>query len=132
MAYKIFLDINILIDFFDSKRLHHRDAVKLISMAEAKNCNASAYLVKKDYDTIAIKPVFTGLLAFTKIIPVDNFIYQLGIQYSINDLEDAVLYAAANQAKVDYFITNDLKDFNRLATPSLPIMQAKQFLTLVE
>ena len=140
MVYKIFLDINILIDFLDSKRLHHQDAVQLITKAEAGSCdvfvtesvlNTTAYLVRKDYDAIAIKPVFKGLLAFTEIIPVDNFIYQLGIQKSVTDLEDAVLYAAASHARLDYFMTNDLKDFNKLANLSLPILQANQFLKLV-
>jgi len=137
MAYKIFLDINILIDLLDNKRSNHSDAVSLMNYAEASACyalvtesvlNTTAYLIRKDYPPAKLRQLFNHLLAFVELIPVTTLIYTSGLQRTINDVEDAILYAAALHASVDYFITDDTKDFKKLEIPALPIMTAKDFL----
>jgi predicted nucleic acid-binding protein len=137
MAYKIFLDINILIDLLDEQRLHHSSAVELIHKAENNIClahvtesvlNTTAYLIRKDYPPAKLIALFNHLLSFTQVIPVDTITYSAGLQKAVNDIEDAVIYAAALKHKLDFFITNDLKDFKKLEQPYLPIVQAKSFL----
>ena len=138
MAYKIFLDINVLIDLLDSKRSNHTYAVDLIDKAEASSCygfvtesvlNTTAYLIRKDYSPAKVRPLFNHLLAFTELIPVTTLIYTAGLQRAQNDVEDAILYSAALHASVDFFITDDIKDFKKLEIPALPVMTAKDFLT---
>jgi len=137
MAYKIFLDINILIDFLDDKRNNHPDAVRLIDQAEASACyafvtesvlNTTAYLIRKDYTPPKLRQLFNHLLSFVELIPVTTLIYTSGVQRTINDVEDAILYTAALHASVDFFITNDIKDFKKLEIPTLPVITAKEFL----
>ena len=138
MAYKIFLDINVLIDLLDSKRSNHTYAVSLIDKAEASSCygfvtesvlNTTAYLIRKDYSPAKVRQLFNDLLAFVELVPVTTFIYTIGLQHMLNDVEDAILYAAALHASVDYFITNDTKDYKKLEIPALPVLTAKDFLS---
>ncbi len=140
MAFKIFLDINVLIDLLDNKRSNHTYAVSLIDKTEAASCygfvtesvlNTTAYLIRKDYSPAKVRQFFTDLLSFVELIPVTTFVYTLGLQHMKNDVEDAILYTAALHASVDYFITNDTKDFRKLEIPALPIMTAKEFLLLI-
>ena len=137
MAHKIFFDINILIDLLDDKRGSHPEAVRLIEQAEAAVCyafvtesvlNTTAYLIRKDYTSSKLRQLFNHLLSFVELIPVTTLIYTSGVQRTINDVEDAILYTAALHASVDFFITNDIKDFKRLEIPTLPVMTAKDFL----
>ena len=140
MGFKIFIDINIFIDLLDNERFHHLDAVNLFNEAEAEKCysfvtesvlNTTSYIIRKDYSIPKVKELFSHLLSFCKLIPVDNFVCEAGLQRTVNDVEDAILYTAALQAKMDYFVTNDKKDLKRIEVPSLPVLSAKDFLTLV-
>ncbi len=140
MAFKILIDTNILIDLLDAKRLNHQAAIDLFNEAENNNLsvfvsesvlNTTAYLVRKDYSVKQIKDVFQHLLSFVEIIPVNNFTYTAGLQMAVNDLEDAILYSAALAKRLDYFITNDIKDLRKIELPALPVMQAKDVLKLI-
>ena len=140
MAIRILVDTNILIDLLDAKRLNHEAAIDLFNEAENNSLsvfvsesilNTTAYLVRKDYSVTQIKEVFQHLLSFVEIIPVNNFIYAAGLQMAVNDLEDAILYSAALAKRLDYFITNDIKDLRKIEQPALPVMQAKDVLKLV-
>lgn len=140
MASKIFIDINILIDFLDPKRLKHIDAAELLDKAESGICmpyatesvlNTVAYLVRKDFNAKAVSAVFEHLLTFLEIIPVYKNAYQYALRNVANDVEDAVLYQAALENNIDYFITNDLKDFRKIATVSLPVKTAAELLKLL-
>ncbi len=140
MAFKILIDTNILIDLLDAKRLNHQAAIDLFNEAENNNLsvfvsesvlNTTAYLVRKDYSVKQIKDVFQHLLSFVEIIPVNNFTYTAGLQMAVNDLEDAILYSAALAKRLDYFITNDIKDLRKIELAALPVMQAKDVLKLI-
>ena len=138
MAFKIFLDINILIDLLDDKRTNHSDAVILIEQAEAgavyafvteSVLNTTAYLIRKDYTPPKLRQLFNHLLSFVELIPVTTLIYTSGVLRTINDVEDAILYTAALHASIDFFITDDIKDFRKLETPALQVMTASEFLS---
>ena len=139
MAYKIFLDINVLIDLLDNNRTNHSYAVSVINHAEAGDCyayvtesvlNTTAYLIRKDYPPAKLRQLFNHLLAFVELIPVTTLIYTNGVQRAINDVEDAILYTAALHKSIDFFITNDIKDFKKLEIPVLPVLFAKDFLSM--
>ena len=137
MARKVFLDINILVDLFDAKRKNHTDAIRLIAECEEKNCiafltesvlNTTAYLIRKDCSPQEITELFSHLLQFVELIPVNSVMYSAGLQRVSNDVEDAVLYTAAIHAGVKFFITSNIKDFKKLEIPALPIITAADFL----
>jgi predicted nucleic acid-binding protein len=137
MATKIFVDINIFIDLFDNKRANHQDAIVLFEHLENSNCNGfvtecvlntTAYLVRKDYTADKLKLMFQHLLSFVQLIPVSNSIYSNALNFNSPDIEDAVLYAAAIDAKLNYFITSNHKDFKKMEIASLPILSLKEFI----
>jgi predicted nucleic acid-binding protein len=137
MATKIFVDINIFIDLFDNKRANHQDAIVLFEHLENSNCNGfvtecvlntTAYLVRKDYTADKLKLMFQHLLSFVQLIPVSNSTYSNALNFNSPDIEDAVLYAAAIDAKLNYFITSNHKDFKKMEIASLPILSLKEFI----
>ena len=140
MAFNIFLDINIVADLLDNKRLWHKEASALFAAAEKEdiNCyvsesvlNTTAYIVSKNLPVTTTVSIFSYLLSFIKVLPISNKIYIEALQNVKNDIEDSVLYQIALSEKMDYFITNDLKDFKKIENSSLPVIQAKQLLELL-
>ncbi|RYY06188.1 MAG: PIN domain-containing protein [Sphingobacteriaceae bacterium] len=140
MAYKIFLDVNIMADFLDTDRKEHVTATALFSAIEKQKVkayfsesviNTTAYILRKIIETEAFKILMGDLLAIIKVLPCTNKIVKTAYLNAKNDLEDAVLYQIALNGKVDYFITNDNKDFQKLAHQSLPVLSAGKFLELI-
>jgi predicted nucleic acid-binding protein len=137
MAIKIFIDTNIFIDLFDNKRANHQDAVVLFEQLENGGCtgfvtecvlNTTAYLVRKDYAADKIKLMFQHLLSFIQLIPVSNVTYNNALHFTASDIEDAVLYAASIEAKLNYFISSNQKDFRKMEIASLPVLSLKEFI----
>lgn len=137
MVNKVFIDINILIDLFDASRQHHESAIILFDNMEEKKCkgyltesvlNTTSYLIRKDFNSSKLKAMFNHLLSFVDLIPVSNKTYLNGLNFSANDIEDAVLYAAALEAKLNFFITTNTKDFKKIEQSNLPIITSTEFL----
>lgn len=140
MAYKIFLDINIMADFLDTGRKEHIAAKELFLAIEKRKVkayfsesvvNTTGYLLRKIIEIDAFKVLIADLLALIIVLPCSNTIVKNAYLNAKNDLEDAVLYQIALSGKLDYFITNDNKDFQKLANQALPILSAGKFLELI-
>ena len=140
MAYKIFLDTNIVVDFFVHSRQEHASALDLISLAEKEEIsiyfsetviNTTTYLVRKSTYFNQFKILMEELFSFVQVLPCSNLIVQNAYKNAKNDLEDAVLYQIALEHKMDYFITSDIKDFKKIAKNSLPIVSAKKMLGII-
>lgn len=140
MVFKIFLDTNIIIDFFDARRSEHETAVQLFDFAE-KNIlaahssetvlNTTVYILRKEFRTDSMKTMLNHLLNFLDILPCSNTSYRRALQLSANDLEDAVLYQLAIDRKLDYFVTSNKKDFKNMESPLLPVVSAKELMKLL-
>jgi len=135
MAFKVFFDINILIDLLDKNRLNHQDAITIVRDAEEGNINGfvsesvlntTAYLIRKDFSTKQIIQLVNHLLSFVQVIPINTISYLSGLQRTINDIEDSILYSAALHEGLDFFITNDIKDFKKIEIAALPVIQARE------
>ncbi len=140
MAYKIFLDVNIMADFLDTDRKEHFTATALFSAIEKQKIkayfsesviNTTGYILRKIIEVDVFKTLMADLLKIIKVLPCTNEMVKAAYLNAKNDLEDAVLYQLAISGKLDYFITNDNKDFQKLANPSLPILSAEKFLELI-
>lgn len=141
MGFKLFIDINILVDLLDDERAGHKDAAALIDKAESGTCicyvtesvlNTTAYLVRKDYTVVAIAKMFSHLLGFILLLPVNTKTYRLALRLAVNDIEDAVLYKAAIENKLDYFVTSDSKDFKKIFSALLPVISSAAFIKLMD
>lgn len=141
MVFKLFIDINIIVDLLDADRPGHNDAVKLIEEAEAGNCkcfvtesvlNTTAYLVRKDYNVRYITKMFGHLLSFIQLLPVFTNTYQVALIRTANDLEDAALYQTAIENRLDYFVTGNVADFKKIIVNVLPIKSSAEILELMQ
>ena len=65
-----------------------------------------------------------------KIINPDNKIIKQALDAGFSDIEDAIqYYTALNAKRIDFFITNNVKDFKK-AIPLLPVITSKKFLEI--
>ncbi|MFT4092364.1 MAG: type II toxin-antitoxin system VapC family toxin [Niabella sp.] len=137
MGYKLFLDTNIVVDYFIADRSTHEDAIALftkISNMEVKAyfsesvINTASYLIRKHVSSSDLKIVMMDLLNYIQVLPCSNLIISEAYTNAANDLEEAVLYQIALRGKMDYFITSNIKDFKKIKLPSVEVLSAKQFL----
>jgi predicted nucleic acid-binding protein len=140
MAYKVFLDINVFVDFFDPNRLDNESATKLFNLIENKKAAAytsesvictTLYLIGKQYDNAALKALTKGILSNFGILPCSNLIFLQSLNLDFDDIEDAVIYSLAINNKLDYFITNDKQALRKLSTQKLPIITTNDFLMMM-
>lgn len=134
MAYKIFLDTNIIIDLF-MERKHELDAINEILILASKGVinlhisesviTTTFYVLRKEnrIDTLS---AFREMCKIISVIPFSkDILYQPIEKYK--DSEDGILYFIAVKNKMDFFITRNIKDFTFLV-PSLPVMSPTNFL----
>lgn len=139
MATKVFIDVNIMIDFFDGDRKEHDAAKQLFRLIENGKItayisesvlNTTAYLVRKSIPIAIFKQLIKELIEFIYVLPCTNGVVKEAYEHAKNDLEDAVLYYLALAHETDYFITSNKKDFNKLATAKLPVLSSRELLKL--
>lgn len=137
MATKIFIDTNLLIDFFDSLRSGHANAVKLFKAMEEDEIsgfvsesvlNTTVYILRKQYSSNELRSILEDMLSFIDILPCTAGIYLNSLKLSGADIENALLYQLALENGVDYFITENKKDFKKFAVPALPFLSSKEFI----
>jgi predicted nucleic acid-binding protein len=134
MAYKIFLDANVIIDLL-MERKQELDAInEIFNLAEKELINlyisesiiANAFYILRKEKRIDSLSVFREMCRIVDILPfTKDILYQPIEKYG--DKEDGLLYFLALKAKMNYFITRNVKDFTFLF-PSLPVMSPTNFL----
>ena len=141
MAFKVFLDVNIVVDYFLPQREGNNNARLLFEKIDGiyvqayfseSVVNTTSYLVRKIISQNDYKTVMADLLSFIKVLPCSTDIIHKAYANAKNDLEDAVLYQIALNGKMDYFITSNYKDLKKIALPSLPVLSAKELLKLAD
>jgi hypothetical protein len=75
------------------------------------------------------QPILQEINQFINIIPTYQNNLDSSYSSGFNDLEDAFQYfTALNESDMDYFITNNVKDF-KSALSKLPVITAKNLIT---
>lgn len=133
MVNKLFLDTNIIIDYVQ-ERSNELDAIKeIIYLAELEKIElfisesvitTSFYVLQKQkIDALSVLREIckmVNVILFSK----DTLYYPLE---KYKDIEDGILYFSASKAKMNFFITRNVKDF-AFTFPSLPVMSPANFL----
>jgi len=141
MAFKIFLDTNIIVDFFISLRKEHNNAKKIIELAEDGELfgflsesviNTTAYLVRKSAYFNNFKLLINELIGILNVLPCSNSTIHNAYLRAKNDLEDAVLYQLALEHNLDYFVTSDISDYKKIASASLPVVTSAELIKLID
>ncbi len=134
MAYRVFLDTNIIVDLL-MERKYELDAIYTIfKLAEQGEIDlyvsesvitTTFYVLRKDrkIDTLSI---FREICKTVNVVPFAKDILYYPLE-KYKDAEDGILYFLASKAKMNYFITRNVKDFTFLF-PSLPVKSPTNFL----
>ena|SRR5688572_23607361 len=135
MAFKVFLDANILLDF-TLKRDGYDNSKRIIEKVVSGDISAFmspsivhivGYWLTKAYGGSKAKELLLALLANIHVLEIDHEITILALHSKINDIEDALQYYTAIHHKVDVFISED-KQLKKEATALLAISTPLEFL----
>ena len=135
MAYKVFLDTNIIVDFLQPVRPFHNDALELFVGLSNQMFSAfitesiittTVYFVQKDYSLINLNILLQTLNQKLKMLSCSNHLVTLALQSNPPDFEDALLYQVALHHQMDYFVTSNNKDFKKIQQAALPVIRAKE------
>ena len=133
MANKLFLDTNIIVDYVQERK-NELDAIKeIMYLGELEKVElfisesiitTCFYLFQKQ--KIDALPVLREMCKIINVIPFSKDVLYLPVE-KYEDIEDGLLYFLAFKAKMNFFITRNVKDFSFLF-PSLPVMSPTNFL----
>lgn len=139
MVFSVFLDANVLLDFF-LQRENADLAEKIIAKAVEKDIAAYTtpsilhivgYWLTKEYGAAKAKQLLTSLLADVQIIDCDHQTAILALQSTIDDIEDSLQYFTAIKYKMTHFISSD-KKLKKAAIPQLVVYTPGEFLEEME
>lgn len=135
MGFKIFLDANVLLDFF-LKRDQYQRAKELMSLIVNGKMTAfitpsivhiTGYWLTKAYGAEKSKQLLIHLLIDVRVIDISRELTLLALNSKIDDIEDALQYYTAIHHQLDYFISGD-KKLEKSALAVLPVVAAEYFL----
>ena len=134
MAYKIYFDINVLLDL--TLQRSNFNEVELI-MNEIQNgfkkgfltgatIHTLSYFLSKRYDQKKVKELLLNLLSIINVIDAAQNIINKALHANFNDIEDALQVYTALHHKMDFFLTSD-KKLMKESSEVLPILTAGKF-----
>lgn len=136
MAYKVFLNTNIVLDIFHHDRPFYEDAVQLFYHLDENKFTAfysesvlttMAYVLRKKMTAGEINKAILNLNRKINFLPCYSSLPDKSLLKDPPDFEDALLYEIALNHQLDYFITSNTKDFKTIQNSVLPVMNAKGF-----
>jgi predicted nucleic acid-binding protein len=136
MAYKLFLDTNIVLDIFHRDRPFYDDAIqltyhldehRLIAFYSESVLTTLAYVLRKSMTMKEINNIINNLNKRIKLLPCFEPLVNKAVLNDPPDFEDALLYEIALHHQMDYFITSNTKDFKSIQNTILPVMNARDF-----
>ncbi len=135
MAYKIYFDVNALLDL-TLLRNNHNDIEIVIKEVEKGTlrgfvCGATihtiSYFLIKKYNIDKTKQILLNLLSFISIVDLPKEDIQKALFMNLKDIEDAIQVQTALTYKMDYFLTSD-KQLIKASSETMPILNASSFL----
>jgi hypothetical protein len=135
MAYKIYFDVNALLDL-TLLRNNHNDIETVIKEVEKGTlrgfvCGATihtiSYFLIKKYNIDKTKQILLNLLSFISIVDLPKEDIQKALFMNLKDIEDAIQVQTALTYNMDYFLTSD-KQLIKASSETMPILNASSFL----
>ena len=136
MEFKIFLDTNIFLDHLQDRNKFSTQIIKLCerndidAFASTASFYTLAYFIGK-YTELNIRRTLEGYSELIELIPTTKENLYGAYQSGFKDMEDAFqYYTALNEADLNFFVTNNIKDYKRIFS-RLPVIAAKNFIDLM-
>ncbi len=137
MAFKVFLDANILLDFL-LKRDNYKESKTLMqNIVDGKMkgfvtpaiIHIIAYWLSKAYGDAKAKTILQALINDIVVIDTTHKMVEIALHSKVKDVEDALQYYTAIEHRLDYFISRD-KQLKKDAINILPVLTVEEFLEL--
>jgi predicted nucleic acid-binding protein len=135
----IFLDTNVLIDFFADRKPFSIDAARLFDYSlkkkitiyiSAVSYNNIYYIIRQSLTHAETIKMLTEISEWTNVIDLTKEIINKSLTSEFKDFEDAIQYHCAKSInKIDLIVTRDTKDYKG---SSLPILSPKEAVALIE
>lgn len=118
--HKLFIDTNIIIDWVCRRSPFDKASAILFSLIENEELKACTdtlvlatcyYLFSKSANPKRAREIISQVRNLFYLNKVDDKIFDKALKSSFRDFEDAVHYYAAIDAKVDFIITRNQKDY---------------------
>lgn len=122
---KVFLDTNVVIDFYDQRDEFYYPAAIIFDLAykgkiqlyvSATTFVNAFFLLRKSYSRTDLYQSMTGLASLCIITGVDSDIIKRCLAMERKDFEDSVQYESALLCQVDVIVTRNIKDFKDFAS----------------
>lgn len=134
MIEKVYLDSDIIIDFFYERKNFYKESAEVIANIENSKINGYVsslivwniyYLLNKFLGENEARQKIRKFRLLVNIISVDEKIIDLALNSNIKDFEDSIQYYAAKSKKIDIFLTRNKKDYPK---NDISIMDCKEYL----
>jgi predicted nucleic acid-binding protein len=138
MAFNVFIDVNVLLDFF-LERDGFPASNKILNLAKDQELNlfvspsiiqTSSYFIQKYYGSNTAKNLLLELLKIVQVVESDEEIILQSLNSQIEDIEDAVHYYTAIKHGMVYLVTSDLV-FQKVYSKEITLMSPNEFLDLM-
>lgn len=122
---KVFLDTNIIIDFYDKRGEFYYPAAIIFDLAHKNKISLfvsaitfvnAFFLLRKSYPHEELYKSMRELSTLCQITRVDSAIIRKCLEEERKDFEDGVQYESALINNVDVVVTRNIKDFLDFAT----------------
>lgn len=119
---KVFLDTNVILDHaLDRRQCYADEATQILEwcalgFVEGFISSASVYMLtyvleRAGCRDAALRQKLQAYLSWVTPLPTGMPVFRSAFDSGISDLEDAYQYYTAVDAKMNYFVTGNLKDF---------------------
>lgn len=117
---KVFLDTNVIIDFFDSRREFHMPAAIVFDLAVKGKLDISVcaqsfvnafYVLRKTYDKVELYDKMRQLFKLCHVSAVDALVIERALRREGRDFEDTVQYFSYRTIDASIILTRDKKGF---------------------
>ncbi len=139
MEYKLFVDSDVVIDFFTDREPHVNPASELFELNEQGNVrlylsavsiNNIYYIVRRFSGHKKTLEVIEALTEMTEIVGTTKKEIIQALKNNFKDYEDSVQYSSALTIKdLDVIITRNIKDYRN---SSIAVMTPLNFLKMIE
>lgn len=137
MVYKLFIDSDVVIDFFTDREPHANPASELFELNEkgsvklflsAVSINNIYYIVRKFLGHKKTIEVVETLIEMTEIIGITKSEIVQALNNNFSDFEDSIQYSSALTIKdLDAIITRNIKDYRN---SNIAVMTPLNFLKM--
>jgi len=117
---RVFLDTNIIIDFYALREQFYRPAATIIDLAERKEIEIAVsattfvnafYILRRQFNATELYRSMRSLAELCFITPTDKAIIEKALSLEWLDFEDCTQAISAQTINADVIVTRNAKDF---------------------